>query len=314
MSKQLFFGVLICTRNRQETLFNLLTSLKNSRELPNQIVVVASGQDVEELIKKCSSGLPITYLYTKETGQSFQKNIGISLFDPNIDWVMLVDDDLILDKSTIKNAKATINSLHSNSVAGIGMRVSEPESRTKLRIRIKHLFKYRLGKISKFAIATHYMGSIKIKTEWLNGASIWKLSVLKQYELPFFHSKHAALEDVIFSSRVNENFELLYDPAIIVSQQIIPNFNSYSFDRFKYMTLWNAYFACINPRTSILLYKLVVLQRFLIFVLKGSHFDLKIVQSFTTLVYQVILFPNNKEICKIKVLNILQHEIDYDNK
>ena len=217
----------------------------NSSERPSQVVIVASGKDIAGTIENFMKNLPITYLHTLEVGQSFQKKIGISLLRPTIDWVMLLDDDLLVTKSTIKIARESITELDVNHLAGVGMRVTDPGTKTKIRIIIKQLLKYRLGKISKLGIPTHYMGSKKVKTEWLNGASIWKLSALKKYDMPLLNSKHAALEDAIFSTSIGQNKNLIYVPEIIVSQQQNLSLNLYSLDRFKYMTLWNTYF-CLH--------------------------------------------------------------------
>jgi hypothetical protein len=282
--------------------------------MPNQVVIVASGEDIDGMIKNFGSMLPITYRYTREVGQSFQKKLGISLFEPDIDWVMLLDDDLLVDESTIKIAKETIGCLDSDRVVGIGMNVSDPETRPKIRIVIKQLMKYRLGKISKFGIPTHYMGFEKVKTQWLNGASIWKLSVLTRYELPFLNSKHAALEDAIFSSSLSEEFDLLYIPEITLSQQIVPNLNVFSLDRFKYMTLWNTYFVCINPKTNIFLYKLLIILRLLKYIFRGHHYKSKELQRYIAVASSILFLPNDKDLCQIKVLDLLKNEIYNDNK
>jgi hypothetical protein len=282
--------------------------------MPKQIVVVASGEDIVELIKNFSSVLPITYRFTREIGQSFQKKIGISLFQSNIDWVMLLDDDLLVNESTIKLAKKEIDFFNSNSLAGIGMNVLEPEVKQKFRFRIIQLMNYKLGRISKFGNVTHYMGHKRIKTEWLNGASIWKLSVLLSYDMPLLNSKHAALEDVIFSARVGTQLDLVYSPEIVVTQQFVTNLNLYSLDRFKYMTLWNAYFACIDSRTNFFLYKVITIPRLVKFILKSHGFNKDILKKMIFIESQILCLPNKKEISKYNILDLLQYEINYDNK
>jgi len=83
------YAVLIPTRNRPDKIVNLLKSLSKSSIKPSQVVVVASGTDISEVLSAFKNSLPITYLYTQVTGQIAQKKLGVGLVSNNIDWCLL---------------------------------------------------------------------------------------------------------------------------------------------------------------------------------------------------------------------------------
>ena len=79
-------AVLIPTRNRPEKIAKLLDSLRSSTIKPNQIIIVASGEDIKNHLKPFEDSFEITYQYTQIMGQIAQKKIGIDLINEEINW------------------------------------------------------------------------------------------------------------------------------------------------------------------------------------------------------------------------------------
>ena len=123
------YAVLIPTRNRPEKIINLLKSLSNSSIKPSQIVVVASGIDIGEVLSGFKNSLPITYLHTHLAGQIAQKKLGVALVSNDIDWCLFLDDDLEISPNAVENALREADLYTQDRAVGIGLSLP-PTTRT----------------------------------------------------------------------------------------------------------------------------------------------------------------------------------------
>ena len=235
------FAILVATRNRPAQLDKLLNSISGQSHLPNQIVIVSSGDGVESIINKFG-GLKIEYIHSDISGQIHQKQIGIKRISHDIDWVIFLDDDLELlpdciDKLINRLAKISI----SDSILGIGLNCLQEEP--DIRTSFSFWKKAKAGKVLNSGRNISYMDSPEeIFTEWLNGASAWRRSVLSSYNFPSSNLKYAFAEDVIFSYAVGKKGKLLYLPSAKVKFQVTTTFQSRSIDVWKAQAQWGLYF------------------------------------------------------------------------
>lgn len=284
-------GILICTRNRPRSIEKLLDSILNSKLLPDEIVVVSSGQNIEKVIK--SAKLKINYIHVETSGQSFQKKKGISSFSKRIDWVLMLDDDLLLRRETLVNLKESIMKEVPMQSVGIGSRIIYNHETKR---SINSIITARLskpGKIYKSGRVSPYDGSNKITTEWLNGASAWKKEMLDKYDLPVLTSKYAAYEDVIFSSHISSKERIIYDPQIeLISQEANKTARNFDLDQLRFIIFWNAYLVTQISKCRVLNYKIFSIMRILrlIFVAMNKRDFLISVK----LLMQIIGAPNKK--------------------
>lgn len=306
-------GIIICTRNRPQLLENLLQSISKSIVEPEQIVLVSSGIDIGNIVAKFSKNLNLIHIHTEKVGQSNQKLIGISSLSENIKWVFFLDDDLLLMPDTINFALEKIKHVTNSKVAGIGTQIIPPHKNASPKfLRSRNSLRKKLGVITKSGRAISYQNAFEIETEWLNGASIWKRDVLNQYQLPILNSRYAAYEDVIFSTKINEAYKLIFEPHIKIIEQISHSESKQNISAYSYINLWTGYFVCIDKRTKLLNYKVLVFFRFLKFLFQqigNKNQGIKNSMLAFILAWKLARLPNDKIRSKQIILELINNQI-----
>jgi len=306
-------GIIICTRNRPQLVEHLLQSISNSLVKPEQIVLVSSGMNIVNIISNFSKNLNLIHVHTEKVGQSNQKLIGIASLSKAVNWVFFLDDDLLLMPDTINFALEKINQVTTSNVAGIGTQIVPLRKIVSPKYsKTGNWPKKKLGVITKSGRAITYQSTEEIETEWLNGASIWKKEVLNQYQLPILNSRYAAYEDVIFSTKVNETHKLIFEPRIKIVEQISHNNSMQSISAYSYINLWTGYFVCIDKRTRLSNFKVLVILRLLKFLFQ--QISLKNHQSKDSklafvLAWKLVWLPNNKVKSKEMILGLIKNQI-----
>ena len=224
------FAVLVPTRNRPSQIKKLLESLLVSTLKPSQIIIIASGEDIGHLLEIFAGKLPITYLHTKVVGQVNQKKEGMGLLDKKSEWVVFLDDDLLVSPDAFANAFSTLlkqNKVSSKPIIGIGLKISST-TRTQTLSKFGHylsrifiLSSATPGSVLKSGQAVSYLDETScIRTEWLNGASIWQRDTAIAYRKLTSSSKYAAYEDVMFSYPQSKVGHLIFSPnSVLVFQE-----------------------------------------------------------------------------------------------
>src|SRR3972149_1187854 len=100
-------GIVVPTRNRPENIVNLLASIEKSTIHPVVCVIVDSSDFVYEL-PVCS--FPLLFETPGIRGQVNQRNYGIRLLKKfgNVEYALLLDDDIVLKPQAISEAIAGI--------------------------------------------------------------------------------------------------------------------------------------------------------------------------------------------------------------
>ena len=251
------YAVLVPTRNRPDKIVNLLKSLSKSTLKPSQIVVVASGIDISEVLSSFKNSLPITYLYTEAKGQIAQKKLGVGLVSDNIDWCLFLDDDLEISPSAVEDALSEAYLYTKDRVVGIGFSLP-PTTRTEganpLVKSVAKLFRIdsnKPGRVARNGHANSYLQEkTVIETQWLNGASMWRTSYIYTYGEGIPSTGYAACEDLVFSYPIGKLGKLLYVPTAKLSFQD-PELSD--FDGIDVMTAaayWRFYFVSSYPEFS----------------------------------------------------------------
>ena len=304
-------SLIICTRNRVSLLKNLLSSIVNSQSQPHEIIIVSSGELIYELVNQYSSLLRIKHMHTEIVGQSNQKKLAFNLLDDDSNWVFFLDDDLELMPKTLTHAFLRIQQVQNNNINGIGTRLIDKSSKFQ-ELQVKQSNPRRqIGKINPSGRVSKYAFNSITYTEWLNGASIWRKDCLNQYILPILNSKYAAYEDVIFSSNVSQNSQLIYDPEIKVFEQLSHANIKLNFSQFKYISLWTGYFVCLRPETRIISYKCLTTFRAVSFLLTGGFSQImqtRKLKVFLKFFHQIISLPMNKPKSRAIIIGLLEFE------
>jgi GT2 family glycosyltransferase len=236
-------SILITTRNRATFLCNLLESISLNTRNPNQIIVVSSGSLIDDVVKPYRDSFNWEFFHLDEVGQSAQKKFGISKVDPMSDWVIFLDDDVIVSDNFIEDIESRIERSEFDRVVGVGFHLTSYSKKT-LGIRFKFLSTVLSltglhGFASQLGIFLPYrFSSKKIQVKWVNGLSMWRKDTLNLYELPFYNSKYAALEDVIFAQKARKLGKLMYEPNIILRDQNLFVPLNIDLMQLKYYSLW----------------------------------------------------------------------------
>jgi glycosyltransferase involved in cell wall biosynthesis len=314
--KETKLSIVICTRNRPLFLNNLLNSINNSTLKPFEVVVVSSGEDISQILHQYSNSFTIKHLHTKLVGQSNQKKLAIKYLDQEVEWVFFLDDDLLIMADTISHTLEKIYKVTGKNIAGIGTQILSRHNLINSNEFVEtKIPKNKLGTISKSGRANSYQNTEETETEWLNGASIWNKKVLQDYQLPILDSRYAAYEDVIFSTKVNKIYKLVYEPQIKIVEQISHNDSKQSISAYSYINLWTGYFVCIDARTKLSNFKALVILRFFKFTIQKIRFRNKEFKDTTQafiLAFKLITLPNDKVKSKEIILKLIRNEILYN--
>jgi glycosyltransferase involved in cell wall biosynthesis len=252
------FAILIPTRNRPEKVAKLLSSIRTLSRKPQQIIIVASGEDISTTIAEFSGLLPISYRHTNSIGQIAQKKIGISMIIPTIEWCLFLDDDLLLAPSAIDEAFNAVASLTADEVIGVGLSLP-PTTRaydTSWFLRSSaNFFGIRAnppGRVFKSGHAASYLQEKRVvETQWLNGASLWRSEFLDTYGTDFPSTSYAACEDLIFSYPLSKLGKLIYAPNAKLQFQESELSNFESLNVMEAAAYWRFYFVSIHKELSI---------------------------------------------------------------
>jgi glycosyltransferase involved in cell wall biosynthesis len=251
------FAILIPTRNRPEKVAKLLSSIRSLSRKPQQIIIVASGEDISTTIAEFSGLLPISYKHTQSIGQIAQKKIGISMLIPTTEWCLFLDDDLLLTHSAIDDAFNAVDSHTAGEVIGVGLSLPPTTRASDVNVFLRsaaNFFGIRAnqpGKVFKNGHAASYLQEKRVfETQWLNGASLWRLEFLDTYGRGFPSTSYAACEDLIFSYPLGKLGKLIYAPSAKLQFQVseLSNFDSLSL--MKASAYWRFYFVSMHKELS----------------------------------------------------------------
>ncbi len=223
------FCVLIPTRNRPREVGALLTSIQASTVKPFQIVIVSSGENISNTIEKFVDELAITYVHSEIAGQINQKKLGLSAVDQSVDWVVFLDDDLLVSPNTFGKAFECAQGFdrkNGKRLAGVGFglpatsRFNNHGKASQVLARLFGINHQPAGVVLSNGHATSYLEKQEpFETQWLNGASMWRVEAVSNYGSHGISSKYAACEDLIFSYPIGKEYSLVYCPNACIEFQ-----------------------------------------------------------------------------------------------
>jgi len=95
-------AILIATKDRPNQLQNLLDSICQSSNLPNKVVIVYSGKDITSVANSFQKKINLELIYSPVASQMYQKSKGIKALGNSHNWVLFLDDDVVLEVNTIE--------------------------------------------------------------------------------------------------------------------------------------------------------------------------------------------------------------------
>ena len=276
-------SILVPTKNRPLQLIQLLKSIEGAGTNHNiEVIVVATGIDIQEIIESFKSQMKLKYIYSNRGGQAHQKMLGLKALDTKCKWVIFCDDDL----KFLNGFFETFNDVSESYPRAIGFgvnlsvenRIANRNLLIKACTKLAGLNSNKLGQVLKNGHAVNYMNSKNpLKTQWLSGASIWKSDIALKYKSDFPFSKYAAYEDVIFSYSMNNLGEMVFEPRLKLSFQEQQPDDVTQLEVFLSANCWRFYFVSINKELSFTYMMWTQLFRNLFFVYNnGCEYFLRV--------------------------------------
>lgn len=234
-------AILITTKDRPIKLHNLLRSINESTVIPNKIVIVYTGVDITSVTNTFQKDLNIEVIYSPIASQMLQKSLGIKSLSGKYEWVMFLDDDLVVKPNSLKTLvdDYLLNPAY-RDFAGFGCGISnQPKRRLgtwkKCVLKIFTLYSGIPGAITKSGHAQSYLHTeSEIEVRWLNGASVWSSQALNDYHSYLAPIPYSAYEDVNFSYKVSKNSKLLFAPKIEIENQEMEGNTALSIHQYVY--------------------------------------------------------------------------------
>jgi glycosyltransferase involved in cell wall biosynthesis len=202
----------IPTRNRRDDLTRMLGSLVAQTRRPDQIVVVDGGdegQTVEDVCRHFSE-LGVDYVRVFPPSLAKQRNAGMAVVRPGIALAGYLDDDLVLEPGAIANMMRFWAGC-GDRVGGAAFNITNvPRPAFS---RLKQLFGLddpRPGAVMTSGYQTMICPvDATTKTDWLfGGATVWRREVIEAFAYDEWFVGTGYLEDVDYSHRVRQRFEL----------------------------------------------------------------------------------------------------------
>jgi len=233
--------VLIATKDRTNELNELLFSISCSTLVPKKVLIVNSGTSISHFKSKYFQKIDLEIIDSDVSSQSFQKSIGINLLSRNYKWILFLDDDVVLESSTLAILyNEYLTSPIFKCYLGFGLGISNRSTRNlnracKYVLRQLNLFSDTPGSITKSGHAQSYLDhGIQIEVDWLNGISAWNSKVLSHYSSQQFSIPYSAYEDVAFSYKVSKSHKLLFVPRAKVQNQKMEGGSPLTVNQFVY--------------------------------------------------------------------------------
>jgi len=270
--------VLIATKDRLNQITKLLSSLENSTRLPGTVIVVYNGINIESEIEKFNTSFQLIIIKSDTASQVYQKKLGLRALPPHCEWVLFLDDDVVIEPDSIEllYERYIFNPSYSN-YGGFGLAIKNRVYRNTNWLVKYILYAIKLHSFSPGDMTTgghpqSYLSQSNVcEVKWLNGLSIWSRKVTDQYfDIPLI-SDYAAYEDVMFSYTVGRKYKLLFASDIFVLDQTSENDRPLSSKQFVAGCYARYFFVDSNPDMSKLWMITGQIIRNIDFIIRSRH-------------------------------------------
>ena len=219
---------MICTRNRPDELRQTLTSIAQHPPSQDAVLIIVDASDPQactrnrQTVDSTWRSTPYAYWsYEGTPSLSRQRNYALERLPASVKIVHFLDDDVTVHANYFEILSAVFRT--KSDVGGVGGIVLEPSKDTSLTRseRIQSLF--LLGRPKDGCVLpsgcttsaqqpTQNDTSDLRDTEWLNGCSSYRRSLLNQHRFDKALTGYSMLEDLDLSYRIHQQARLIVEP------------------------------------------------------------------------------------------------------
>lgn len=242
MESKVKFSVVIPTRNRANSLGNLVNKINNQTLLPDEIIIVDSSEKKQFSYDDINKS--IKYLHTDKKSAAKQRNIGLTSVRENIQVLFFLDDDTNPESTYFEDMIGTLISLNAVGVSGVAI---DPKKIARVKPvgvsgflrKISFLDSKFDGKllISGIGIPVREGESSIIEVDWLIGCSCWDFQKIKNLKFEEDFMGYSLGEDVIFSVKARKIGKLFVNRNIVLNHMELPQADP-SVIKFYYMWVY----------------------------------------------------------------------------
>ena len=272
-------SIVIASYNGHHIIHKLLKSVLLNEYIPKEIIIVCFKDQYNKYIfncKKYNKKINIKILKSNIKNQITQRQIGLN--KSTMDYVLQLDDDIIIGKNTLKLIYNELIKNHYKIIFSANLKTVDgnvADLRWR-KIYNKHrLFRYLLFFLNSFKKVKPYsiissgkpipgLNSKIISYEWLNSSLCFHKSALKDYE--FFQNKGKAFYEDVYTSHIF--YKKGYKLKKIINADIYhPKTQKMDLLIF-YKSIINQYKIVLKFKKNILLFLFDIIFFILIFVVK----------------------------------------------
>ncbi len=223
--------MVIPTRNRIDELQSALLCIINQDIQIEEVVVVDSSDNFEQLPTYSGSEIKITHVHTPVRSAAEQRNIGKRMINNSVDFLAFIDDDVLIERDYVSRLISILVSTGAIGVSGIATnrelnkKRSKPFGLSGMIHRIFLLDSKTDGALlsSGINIPIRSARDENLEVEWLIGCSIWRSESIEDLEFERDFKGQSLAEDVIFSVRARKRGKLITNPSVVIDHYESPN-------------------------------------------------------------------------------------------
>ena len=242
MESKVKFSVVIPTRNRENSLRNLVNKINKQTLIPDEIIIVDSSE--KKQFSYDDGDKSIKYLHTDKKSVAKQRNIGLSSVRENTQFLFFLDDDTNPESTYFEDMINTLMSLNAVGVSGIAINPGKiarvkPVGVNGFLKKISFLDSKYDGKllVSGIGIPVREGESSIIEVEWLIGCSCWDFQKIRSLKFEEDFMGYSLGEDVIFSVKARKIGKLFVNCNIALNHMELPQADP-SVIKFYYMWVY----------------------------------------------------------------------------
>jgi len=216
--------IIIPSRNRKVLLKKLVNNLMLNFKQIDQIIIVDSSDKAESKAKFLANK-KILYVHSKIKSAAIQRNIGLTLVQPNCKYVAFLDDDVSPPLNYFTDLIALLKSRKAAGVSGVAKNPNIHKSKKTNKVfeayrKLFFLDSNKEGVVLNSGVNVPIKNISKanpiVECKWLIGCAVWNYQKINRFQFDNRFYGQSLGEDVLFSLKVSKYGKLFVKRNLIL--------------------------------------------------------------------------------------------------